>query len=43
MFQKGDRYITPDIDQHKVGVWKMFDKFGNRIGTCDENLVRIGK
>lgn len=42
VFKKGTKYITPDVDQHKGGVWKMFDKKGNRIGTYDEKLNRIG-
>ena len=41
-FQKGQRYITPDLDGHKGGVWKMFDNKGRRLGTFDENLKRIG-
>jgi hypothetical protein len=38
----GNRYITPDIDGHGGGVWKMFDNNGRRIGTYDINLSRIG-
>ncbi len=37
------RYITPDVDSHSGGVWKMFDRAGNRIGTYDANLNYIGK
>jgi RHS repeat-associated protein len=42
LFQNGNRYITPDIDSHKGGVWKMFDINGNRLGTFDDNLKKIG-
>jgi hypothetical protein len=38
----GKRYITPDVDGHIGGTWKMFDRKGRRIGTFDENLNRIG-
>ena len=31
-----------DRDMHSGGVWKMFDSSGNRLGTFDANLVRIG-
>lgn len=43
VFQKGTRYITQDVTAHKGGIWKMFDKKGNRLGTYDKNLRRIGK
>jgi RHS repeat-associated protein len=43
VFQKGNRYLTPDVDQHSGGVWKMFDQKGRRLGTYDGNLNRIGK
>ncbi len=36
-------YITPDVDAHNGGVWKMFDRKGIRIGTYDGELNRIGK
>jgi Pretoxin HINT domain/Novel toxin 21 len=42
VFFDGKRYITPDVDQHSGGTWKMFDRRGRRIGTFDENLNRIG-
>ena len=43
VFQRGTRFITPDKDNHKGGVWKMFEQ-GNprRLGTYDANLKRIG-
>ena len=48
IFKKGNRYITPDIDGHIGGRWKMTDsikglaKKSTRMGTYDENLKRIG-
>jgi RHS repeat-associated protein len=44
VFKKGDFFITPDRDMHKGGVWKMFDRSGNRIGTYNADLTeRIAK
>jgi Novel toxin 21 len=43
VFTNGKNYITPDVDQHNGGVWKMFDQRGNRTGTYDADLNRIGK
>ena len=44
VFKNGNRYITPDVDQHNGGFWKMFDRLGNRLGTYDQTLEnRIGK
>ena len=48
VFKKGNRYITPDVDCHNGGVWKMADSVENlakkqtRMGTYDINLNRIG-
>jgi hypothetical protein len=42
VFFDGKRYITPDVDGHSGGAWKLFDRRGNRIGTYDEKLNRIG-
>lgn len=42
VYKKGNKYISPDADGHIGGVWKMFDGKGNRLGTYDENLNRIG-
>jgi hypothetical protein len=44
VFTDGRRYITPDVDQHKVtNGWKMFDRRGRRIGTYSPDLTtRIG-
>jgi RHS repeat-associated protein len=36
------RYITRDADSHRGGVWKMFNRSGERLGTYDANLKRIG-
>lgn len=40
--RKERTYITPDVDGHNGGVWKMFDRRGNRLGTYDGTLNRIG-
>jgi hypothetical protein len=48
VFKKGNKYITPDVDKHNGGVWKMADSVKNlgsrktRSGTYDKNLRRIG-
>ena len=49
VFKKGNRYITPDIDSHNGGVWKMASsvkKLGSRktrMGTYNADLTkRIG-
>lgn len=42
VFQNGNKFITPDADGHNGGVWKMFNRAGQRLGTFDKNLVRIG-
>jgi len=42
VFRSGNKYITPDLDSHSGGVWKMFDRSGVRLGTFDANLNRIG-
>jgi filamentous hemagglutinin len=42
VFYNGRNYISPDVDMHSGGVWNMFDRRGNRIGTYDANLNRIG-
>jgi hypothetical protein len=43
VFKKGNHYLTPDVDQHSGGVWKMFDQKGRRLGTYDGNMNKIGK
>lgn len=46
---KNKTYITPDIDGHNGGVWKMaksvkdLSSKDTRMGTYDENLVLIGE
>lgn len=43
VFSDGRRYITPDVDQHRGGVWKVFDRAGRRVGTYDRTLTqRLG-
>ena len=48
VFKKGNRYITPDVDSHNGGIWKMADSIKDlgsrksRMGTYDANLERIG-
>ena len=48
IYKKGRRYITPDVDQHNGGIWKMADSIEHlrskttRMGTYDKDLNRIG-
>ncbi len=48
IFKKANKYITPDIDGHIGGVWKMANSIKDlgskrsRLGTYDKNLKRIG-
>ena len=42
VFESRGRYITHDVDGHRGGVWKEFDRQGNRTGTLDALLNRIG-
>ena len=48
VFKKGNLYITPDMDGHNGGIWKMATSLENlrskktRLGTYDINLNRIG-
>ena len=48
VYKKGNKYITPDVDSHNGGVWKMADSVKNlgskntRMGTYDIYLNRIG-
>jgi hypothetical protein len=42
VFSNGKNYITPDIDSHNVSNgWKLFNSKGKRIGTYDNDLIRI--
>jgi RHS repeat-associated protein len=43
VYEKDGRYISLDKDSHSGGVWKEFNRQGERIGTLDANLNRIGK
>ena len=43
VYSNGRNYITPDVDSHKGGVWKLFNHKGKRVGTFDENLKKIGE
>ena len=48
VFQRGEDFITRDLDGHNGGAWKMADSVKNlssketRAGTYDANLNRIG-
>ena len=42
LFFNGARYITRDVEAHRGGVWKMFDRRGRRLGTNDGNLSASG-
>ena len=42
VFTNGKNFITADRDMHSGGAWKMFDSSGNRLGTYDISLNRIG-
>ena len=42
-FWNGRQYITRDVDSHRGGFWKVFDRRGNRVGTFNRDLTeRIG-
>lgn len=40
-FTNGKEWISPDMDGHNGGVWKLFNLKGDRIATLDKNLNRI--
>lgn len=48
VYTDGKRFITPDVDSHSGGAFKMADSVDNlgskntRMGTYDANLNRIG-
>jgi hypothetical protein len=42
VFTNGKNFISADRDMHSGGAWKMFNRAGQRLGTYDINLVRIG-
>ena len=41
VFKKGNRYISPDRDGHKGGIWKMFNRKGFRLSTWNIDLTRV--
>jgi hypothetical protein len=41
VFTDGKRFLTKDTDGHSFGVWKLFDRKGNRLGTYDQYLKQI--
>jgi Novel toxin 21 len=44
VFTNGKNYISPDVDGHNGGMWKLFGRSGERIGTYNIDLtVKIGK
>jgi hypothetical protein len=43
VYFNGKNYITPDVDSHVGGVWKMFDRHGRRMGTYNGDLQKIAK
>jgi hypothetical protein len=42
VYKYGKNYITPDVDSHTGGTWKMFNRKGQRLGTFDAFMNRIG-
>ncbi len=41
VYKKGNKYISRDVDSHNGGVWKVFEKQGNKLkraGTADKDL-----
>ena len=43
VFGNGDGFVTPDVDSHSGGVWKLLDRAGRRIATLDGNGNVIGE
>jgi len=44
VFSNGKHQISFDVTGHKGGVWKVFNKAGERVGTYDETLtIKLGK
>ena len=41
VFSNGRTYISPDRDGHRGGVWKMFNRKWQRLGTYDADLRQI--
>ncbi|MFD8493316.1 RHS repeat-associated core domain-containing protein [Amycolatopsis sp. NPDC059657] len=42
VFTDGRRFITKDVDEHNTRGWKMFNRRGDRLGTYDMDLNRVG-
>lgn len=48
IFTNGKNFISPDLDGHNGGIWKMAKSIKNlqdkrtRMGTYDANLKRVG-
>jgi len=48
LFQRGNRFVTIDLDSHNGGIWKMADSIKGlgskktRMGTYDRCLNRLG-
>lgn len=48
VYRKKRRFITPDVDSHNGGIWKIATSLENlnskssRLGTYDADLNRIG-
>ncbi|WP_259071964.1 toxin C-terminal domain-containing protein [Mucilaginibacter sp. X4EP1] len=41
VYRKGNKYYSPDVDEHNGGKWKVFEKVGGklkRVGTADKDL-----
>jgi hypothetical protein len=41
IFRRGNRFISPDRDCHKGGVWKLLDHKWNRVSTWNIDLTKI--
>ena len=43
VFFNGKNYISPDIDGHNGGFWKVFDRRGNILHTMSRRFEKIVK
>lgn len=41
VFTNGKEYISPDADCHRGGVWKLFDRAGDRVATYNIDLTKV--
>jgi hypothetical protein len=41
VFTNGKNYISADADGHNGGIWKLFNRAGDRIGTGNIDLTKI--